>query len=303
MLDRVVIAAPLGSPILRGVPCPPGARAAPVRPQRGALLHRGQGGAAGGAAGDGLRWRSAPPKYFSGPRPTQPKGEVPAGPLAFYAVLGVLCFAFLAKTLLALPLVPFQMGCVEWTRGWLMMTIVDYYGAVLPLCGVIVASEKQAKAALWCGERSDALLLLFFWRGGAVSPIARMRCIYKTFAGRLLSFLLTTAVPSCSSGLSLPRFAVLLRLRLHALTAAQEPRLAHVLPPQRAHLGLPRSRPAAPGSAARRKRGPGDDGPCQRGGGGGGGEKEEEEECYIGGGFQWQLADGSRFLGLARPRA
>ena len=86
--------------------------------------------------------------------------------MAIYAVLGVFCFAFLAKTLLALPLFPFQMGCVEWTRGWLIMTIIDYYGAVLPLCGVIVASEKQAKAALWCGEPRDALCCSF--SGGAV---------------------------------------------------------------------------------------------------------------------------------------
>ena len=76
-------------------------------------------------------------------------GKKPVAPVAFFALLGTLCLACLASTLKALPLFPFQLSSLPWLQGWLWMTVVDYYGAVLPLCGIIVASERPRTAALW----------------------------------------------------------------------------------------------------------------------------------------------------------
>ena len=57
----------------------------------------------------------------------------------------------LIKTLKAFPLIPPSPNSLLWCRGWLWTTIVDYYGAALALCGVILSSEpKLLVGAAWC---------------------------------------------------------------------------------------------------------------------------------------------------------
>ena len=71
------------------------------------------------------------------------------GAAFFYLVLGVACFSALAITLQAQPLFPFQLDSLPWSNAWLIMTVGDYYGSALCLCGFIVATEPAAQAAAW----------------------------------------------------------------------------------------------------------------------------------------------------------
>jgi len=66
----------------------------------------------------------------------------------FYGVLGVGCFLYLSSVLMTQPLFPFQMQNLAWTQEWLLMTVLDYYGGVLPLCGIVLASEGNRIVAL-----------------------------------------------------------------------------------------------------------------------------------------------------------
>ena len=54
------------------------------------------------------------------------------------------------------PLFPFRLASVPWLTSWLWATVIDYYGAALPLVGVICATEDRTAAVLW----SSACLLL-----------------------------------------------------------------------------------------------------------------------------------------------
>lgn len=69
--------------------------------------------------------------------------------MAFFAILGAACFISLASTLWSQPLFPFKMDSVEWLQSWLVMTVLDYYGAALPLAAVAVASEPGVTGWLW----------------------------------------------------------------------------------------------------------------------------------------------------------
>lgn len=66
-----------------------------------------------------------------------------------YATMAAGFSVLLAKTLWKHPLFPFQADSAAWSFSWLMTTVVDYYGAALCLCGIVVASEPPLKAALW----------------------------------------------------------------------------------------------------------------------------------------------------------
>jgi hypothetical protein len=75
-----------------------------------------------------------------------------AGALAYF--LYALGFAgLLTKTLKAHPLIPPSVNSLLWCRAWLWTTVVDYYGAALSLCGVIIATEDRMAARIgWsCG--------------------------------------------------------------------------------------------------------------------------------------------------------
>jgi hypothetical protein len=70
---------------------------------------------------------------------------------AFFAVLGAACATALALTYRRHPLFPFRFDRLDWTAAWLKMTTIDYYGAALPLCAVILSAEPSAAAgAAWC---------------------------------------------------------------------------------------------------------------------------------------------------------
>lgn len=62
---------------------------------------------------------------------------------AFFAVLGLACFVTLSMTLWRQPLFAFETTSIEWLQAWLWMTVLDYYGACLPLCAVIVSNETS----------------------------------------------------------------------------------------------------------------------------------------------------------------
>lgn len=48
------------------------------------------------------------------------------------------------------PLFPFRFDRLDWTSAWLKVTTLDYYGAALPLCFVILTTEPSiAIGALW----------------------------------------------------------------------------------------------------------------------------------------------------------
>ena len=55
----------------------------------------------------------------------------------------------LVRTLMKFPLVPPAPSSLAWNSAWLVTTVVDYYGAALALCGVIVASESRRDGILW----------------------------------------------------------------------------------------------------------------------------------------------------------
>ena len=75
----------------------------------------------------------------------------------FFSILGVVCFATLSLTLWRQPLFPLQTTNLEWLQSWLWMTVLDYYGACLPFCAVIIANESSLQGGiLW----STACLLL-----------------------------------------------------------------------------------------------------------------------------------------------
>lgn len=77
----------------------------------------------------------------------QPAAPVAAG---LYVLLGVACLTTLTITFRRHPLFPFRPSELAWCRAWLATTVADYYGAALPLCGVIVAtSPTLAEGLTW----------------------------------------------------------------------------------------------------------------------------------------------------------
>ena len=68
----------------------------------------------------------------------------------FYAGLFIVTLTMLCRTLANYPLFPFQMDSLDWTSAWLVTTIVDYYGACLCFCGVVLGTEENIlKGLLW----------------------------------------------------------------------------------------------------------------------------------------------------------
>lgn len=76
---------------------------------------------------------------------------------AIFAALAVACLVALVLTYRRHPLFPFRFDRLDWTAAWLKMTTIDYYGAALPLCAVILLSEPSLTiGAVW----STGVLLL-----------------------------------------------------------------------------------------------------------------------------------------------
>jgi hypothetical protein len=105
-----------------------------------------------------------------------------------YAILFIVTLTMLCRTLANYPLFPFQMDSLDWTSAWLITTIVDYYGACLCFCGVVVGTEENLmKGLLWAisfcllGSPVCCLwMVLHLWRcGGTLRLEKRTRQQYE----------------------------------------------------------------------------------------------------------------------------
>lgn len=65
--------------------------------------------------------------------------------LLFYAVLLLVTLSTIAATYTNYALFPLAFDSLKWSNAWLLASIINYYGAILCFCGVVVASE-----ASWC---------------------------------------------------------------------------------------------------------------------------------------------------------
>jgi len=108
--------------------------------------------------------------------------------IGFYAVLFLTTLIMLCQTLAKFPLFPFQMDSLDWTAAWLITTIVDYYGACLCFCGVVIGTEESVvKGVLWAlsfcllGSPVCCLwMVLHLWRcGGTLKLEKRARHQYE----------------------------------------------------------------------------------------------------------------------------
>lgn len=68
--------------------------------------------------------------------------------LAVYSALLVVTASAIALTLHRYPLFPLDTASLEWSNAWLAATVIDYYGAALCFCGVIISTEETWTAAV-----------------------------------------------------------------------------------------------------------------------------------------------------------
>ena len=70
--------------------------------------------------------------------------------LIFYTLLLIGCATAIIVTCTSHPLFPIQSDNLEWNNAWLIATVIDYYGACLCLCGVILGTEQNwISGILW----------------------------------------------------------------------------------------------------------------------------------------------------------
>ena len=62
--------------------------------------------------------------------------------LSFYTLVFLAAGFTITSTSYSYPLFPFQSDSLDWCKNWLVATVIDYYGAALCLCGVILSSEE-----------------------------------------------------------------------------------------------------------------------------------------------------------------
>jgi len=102
--------------------------------------------------------------------------------LLFYFALFVGTLVAISVTVARYGLFPFQLDSLEWTSAWLSATIVDYYGACLCFCGVVLSSEQSWLIGIaWvigcCLLGSPvccAWVLCRLWRGGGTLRLAKL---------------------------------------------------------------------------------------------------------------------------------
>mmetsp|Transcript_20274 Transcript_20274/g.25068 ORF Transcript_20274/g.25068 Transcript_20274/m.25068 type:complete len:123 (+) Transcript_20274:291-659(+) len=63
--------------------------------------------------------------------------------VAFYIALFLGTLTTILYTLINHPLFPLRTDDLAWSNAWLAATVVDYYGACLCLCGVVISSEES----------------------------------------------------------------------------------------------------------------------------------------------------------------
>lgn len=70
--------------------------------------------------------------------------------IALFAGIGIGIASYLSFMLFNFPLFDFAVTDIIWTREWLYMTIIDYYGAVASLSVIVYFSEQnKILAILW----------------------------------------------------------------------------------------------------------------------------------------------------------
>ena len=101
--------------------------------------------------------------------------------LGFYTVLFIVTLSGLVSTCNKYPLFPFNMESLDWSNAWLITTILDYYGACLCFCGVVLSSEPSLKVGIawkvgFCLLGSPVCciwVLLWLYRGGGSLRLER----------------------------------------------------------------------------------------------------------------------------------
>lgn len=66
-----------------------------------------------------------------------------------YLIFGLYIFCYLNFMLIRYPLFDFSVTDIDWTREWLYMTVLDYYGVALCLSLVALKSEPILNGILW----------------------------------------------------------------------------------------------------------------------------------------------------------
>jgi hypothetical protein len=61
----------------------------------------------------------------------------------FYIVLFIVTLSAIISTASKYPLFPFNTASLEWSNAWLIATVIDYYGACICFCGVVLSSEPS----------------------------------------------------------------------------------------------------------------------------------------------------------------
>lgn len=103
--------------------------------------------------------------------------------LLFYFCLFVGTLVAISLTVARYGLFPFQWDSIEWSNAWLVATVVDYYGACLCFCGVVISSEQSWMTGIaWvlgcCLLGSPvccAWVMCRLWRGGGTLRLANSR--------------------------------------------------------------------------------------------------------------------------------
>lgn len=101
----------------------------------------------------------------------------------FYSILFLITLVTISVTLYNFPLFPIQYDSLEWNRTWLVSTVVDYYGACLCFCGVVLSTETSwVRGSAWVagfcllGSPMCCLwVLLWLFREGGTLRLER-RC-------------------------------------------------------------------------------------------------------------------------------
>ena len=101
----------------------------------------------------------------------------------FYTVLFLNNMTAVSVTMYNYPLFPFQTDSLEWCRTWLVTTVLDYYGACLCFCGVVLASEDSwSRGLAWVAgfcllgpPVCCVWILLWLWRGGGSLRLEQSR--------------------------------------------------------------------------------------------------------------------------------
>lgn len=71
------------------------------------------------------------------------------GLAALYLFLGIGIAGYLNSLLWRYPLTDFAVTDIDWTREWLIMTVIDYYGVVAALSLITLLAEPFPYGLIW----------------------------------------------------------------------------------------------------------------------------------------------------------